>query len=651
MPRRSVRWHVLGGGVLAVGVAAALVHAFSYLTFISDDAYISLRYAKRLLEGQGLTWTDGPRVEGYTNLLWVLAGAGLARLGVDWLYVPLLLGVSGTIVTLVAVAAATWPYRRRGAMPLVSSVGLLAASGPIAVWCVGGLESPGVTAFLAAGLAILTASLSRAIAPNRDLVRDHQSRGRVPVQSFLAAGVCLGMMCLTRADGAVLCAGVFIGALIAARFSRRAWRTAILVMAVPAICVAGQIVFRWTYYGDFVPNSARVKVAFTPERLSSGLAYVLEGAVWLAPLVLLGAAGATLALRRRRSHPTATVLVCTLVVWLAYIAFIGGDIFPARRHWAPAIVCLAMLGAAAIEQLRARRRFLGPAAPAAAIGALILCAAVQQLDFRNRLALDERWEVEGRMVGQMLKTAYAAQQPLLAIDAAGALPFYAELPALDMLGLNDFHIARHKPAEFGRGGAGHDLGDGCYVLERKPDLVVFGLPTGGVDAMWPGGKQMEQMPEFHRDYRLVPFSALAVGRFLTRPPERVDALIWVRVEDSRIGVERSPGRIRIPGYLLARRGGAAAELDSAGRLGARASRDRSGAYERLALPPGAWSLSVESEGAVSAIVRQAGSTLEIAAGPPPLLFVSDAPESRGVDVFISPVKSDSAHVRSVSLER
>jgi len=71
---------------LFIGLLAAtvlIVHARSYPFLTYDDAFISLRYAQRLLDGQGLSWTEGPPVEGYSNLLWVLACALLAALGVD----------------------------------------------------------------------------------------------------------------------------------------------------------------------------------------------------------------------------------------------------------------------------------------------------------------------------------------------------------------------------------------------------------------------------------------------------------------------------------------------------------------------------------------------------------------------------------------
>ena len=40
--------------------------------FITDDAFISFRYARNLLEGHGLVFNVGDRVEGYSNFLWVL---------------------------------------------------------------------------------------------------------------------------------------------------------------------------------------------------------------------------------------------------------------------------------------------------------------------------------------------------------------------------------------------------------------------------------------------------------------------------------------------------------------------------------------------------------------------------------------------------
>lgn len=55
--------------VALAAIAILLARSRHYLPFMADDAFISLRYAERLAAGNGLTWTDGERVEGYTNLL------------------------------------------------------------------------------------------------------------------------------------------------------------------------------------------------------------------------------------------------------------------------------------------------------------------------------------------------------------------------------------------------------------------------------------------------------------------------------------------------------------------------------------------------------------------------------------------------------
>lgn len=44
--------------------ALLVLHAAYYWPFLSDDALISLSYARRWIMGHGLTWTTGERVEG-----------------------------------------------------------------------------------------------------------------------------------------------------------------------------------------------------------------------------------------------------------------------------------------------------------------------------------------------------------------------------------------------------------------------------------------------------------------------------------------------------------------------------------------------------------------------------------------------------------
>src|SRR5262245_15180176 len=75
----------LGLGVrvaLALTLILLLAHAASY-SFLTDDAYISFRYARNLADGHGLVFNPGgERVEGYSNFLWVLILAAFDRAGI-----------------------------------------------------------------------------------------------------------------------------------------------------------------------------------------------------------------------------------------------------------------------------------------------------------------------------------------------------------------------------------------------------------------------------------------------------------------------------------------------------------------------------------------------------------------------------------------
>ncbi len=60
----------------------------------------------------------------------------------------------------------------------------------------------------------------------------------------------------------------------------------------------------------------------------------------------------------------------------------------------------------------------------------------------------------------------------LACGDAGALPYYSGLRTIDILGLNDSHIAHLK-------GSFYDKTDSDYVLSRQPTYLVLlsGTPT------------------------------------------------------------------------------------------------------------------------------------------------------------------------------
>src|SRR5262245_21560964 len=255
--------------LIAAAGALLAAHAARSLPFFADDGFISLRYAQRLLAGQGLTWTDGEAVEGYSNLLWVLGCAALAAAGLDLVVAARLLGGLGSLAALLAVVAAARP---RSAFAAAAGALVLAGSGSIAVWSFGGLEQPLLAALFAWACVLAFPLLEGA------------GRG------WFAPGALLALACLTRPDGVLLVAGAVGGVVLARPRERASLDLGLKLAGLPALALAGQLAFRLAYYGEWWPNTAYVKLAAGAAQWPLGLVYVLEGLAFLLPLVVLVAA-------------------------------------------------------------------------------------------------------------------------------------------------------------------------------------------------------------------------------------------------------------------------------------------------------------------------------------------------------------------------
>ena len=88
------------------------------------------------------------------------------------------------------------------------------------------------------------------------------------------------------------------------------------------------------------------------------------------------------------------------------------------------------------------------------------------------LRLDEQVVESGRQLGDRL--ARLPSSTLLAANTIGALAYRSDLPLVDMLGLTDATVA--KAAGKRLGVPAHESHHGGYVLDRQPDLIVFGVP-------------------------------------------------------------------------------------------------------------------------------------------------------------------------------
>ncbi len=544
-PTKTARWTAVAF------FPAALIAAWQAhwpWPFFSDDAFVSLRYAERLLEGNGLTWTDGERVEGYSNLAWVLACAGLGALGIDLVTAARLLGAVCTAGALWALAAALRPRDGRDAAVAGIAPMLVASSGTVMAWTLGGLEGPMVMAALAFGFAALVRAML-----------DDGDPARWPVATLFRCGLPFALACWTRPDAPLWVA--IVGPLLGLAARRAGLRTALATVvwfAMPsAIAFAAQLAFRLVYYGEWVPNTAYVKAQFDPGSGTQGLEYVAS-ALWTSPgLTWPALAGAAVLLSRSRTHLLGALLAAPVVAWLVYLAVIGGDHFPGRRLLHGALAPMALLAALGCREVCGNRKGLAAAGTllvAALAGVAVYVSRTEDKFVEPRY---ETWEWRGKVVGEALHRAFAHEQPLIAVDSAGVVPFYSRLPALDMLGLCDRTIAKSPFRPWlldikARGvlplPPGHLRGDGEHVMARAPDLILMGTPPGLPLPVFVSALEFENDPRFLAGYRCVLLD-LGEHELVSGSKEPIAAPLWTSLH-GKLGVRRDTDRVEVPAWLF-----------------------------------------------------------------------------------------------------
>jgi hypothetical protein len=551
--------------IIAVGVIVLGFHVLAYFPFYSDDALISMRYAQRLLEGRGLTWTDGQPVEGYSNLLWILCAAFLGLLGMDLVNATRLLGALCGIAVFAALL-----YRRvtggtNSVVPLAAGTAVFAASAPIAVWTLAGLETPLFAALLVWGFILL-------------LEADESPVYRS--SKFVHAGLFFGLLCLTRLDGPLFAAVAAAWIAVAGRRGGRSIRNTVSFLIWPVALFAAQQVFRLSYYGEWLPNVWYVKVSPSIQHLASGFRYVRRGFVSLVPFSALAVLGLILMIVRNNSRRmTAFLLLTGMVAWLAYVSFIGGDIFKGWRHMVPFSALMVIAIVLFFEWLTEAGRLRWKAWLPVAIAAVALFVIGQIRDDSNQYVKRDLWVWNAQVVGRTLHAAFNDVQPVLAICAAGGIPYWSELPCIDMLGLSDHRIARAESPEFGRHWIGHGRADASYVMSRSPDLIHFGTAGGG-EPRTLYKEQMDGIDAFWREYELCNIAGRDPFGFTTR--------IYVHRESTRIGIITTSEKIFVPPYFLS--GGVAVWHEGLARFVVGLLPKQAIRAHRIVIGPGIWEI-------------------------------------------------------------
>ncbi|TGK14380.1 hypothetical protein [Leptospira stimsonii] len=232
------------------------------MRWISDDAFISLRYAKNLADGKGLVFNVGERVEGYTNFLWtlLLTFPHLTKT-IDPVSVTYTLGILSFLGTCIYLLL--WNLKEGTQTSLIPfALTCFVSMHHNRVFATGGLETS-LHGFLL-------------IASSYHLLSPHP---RVTYQGWTIAIVLSALACLNRPDGLLFhgLAGIYMGATFLqdkGASLRKRWyrRKEFLILFFVYFIPALFYIWKLEYYGNLLPNTFYAK--------SGGSVYLEQGFVY-----------------------------------------------------------------------------------------------------------------------------------------------------------------------------------------------------------------------------------------------------------------------------------------------------------------------------------------------------------------------------------
>lgn len=501
------------GGPWGAAVLLFLVHAYRiYGTDVAliDDAFIFFRYAKHWAQGLGLVWNAGePPVEGVSSLLYTALLALGIRLGLDvvvWATV-LNLGLALLVLGLLGRCAA----RRFSPLPSWLPPLLLAAMPAFAFWTGTGMDTLLFT-FL------LTLSVM--------WVLDER---------WVWAGVGFALLSMARLDAVPL----FLFTLLFVAAWQRDGRPLLRMGAGFLPLFLPFFLLRWHYFGWLLPNTYYAKTGGGWLALVEGARYVgaflRQPRFWL--LFLLAFVGGW----RVRSWQVGYVGSVILLLLLRAV-FAGGDWMPHFRLFVPLLPCLALLSALGVSVLFEGGRVPRGLGMGVVSGVLVvvLMGPSWQVLYRTPwrvwrpLRLVEPMHASQYAMGLALR-AHVCPDDTIALIAAGAAAYLNDDHVIiDMLGLNDVHVAHSPPQVYkGRWDSGHVRLDVAYLLQRRPEWIQLDthlFPSPEFHPRdWMPTQRLWQTEAIRRLYEVVP---LRVEVPTDSPRPRVGYIFFLHRRDA-----------------------------------------------------------------------------------------------------------------------
>ncbi|MDZ4723086.1 MAG: tetratricopeptide repeat protein [candidate division Zixibacteria bacterium] len=455
--------------------ALALYIFFSAtLWFIQDDAYITYRYAANFLNGDGLVFNIGERVEGITNFGWAVWLILLGSVKLDYILLSQVCGLlfgAGVIVLTYRIALVV--FEKNGEWFGFVAAMLVGANQSLAYWSPAGLETAAFACFAMLSLYWFL------------------NRNHLLIWSLLLA-------VWLRPEGAVL-TGLFI--LIEAIIERRVPLFSLRCAAAAFVLSLPFVGFKLGYYGSILPNPFFAKTSADIAHFKSGLAYAVT---FFKDYAFFGFGLLTLLFFFKRWTPAIKTLWLFVIFYILYIIAVGGDVLKVHRFFlplfGPAAILVAAVGWFLWGSLKKRRVALVAIAFAVPLVAITIVMPRKTVaDYNNSEKLFTKKQL---FIANEMKTTDKTNFSV-AVSTIGIFG-YALLghEIIDMLGLTDSTIARYseEPMKGMSTSWREQKHNSAYLLGREPTYIVF---STGVKPSAPAERAIMLYRQFTDSYRMI----------------------------------------------------------------------------------------------------------------------------------------------------
>ncbi len=474
---------------LLIAFSFLLIYLCNQVKFIQDDSYISFRFVKNFVEGKGLVFNPGERVEGYTNLLWVLILSIFYTLKFNIESISQYLSMGFGILVLfqtykISSLVDLKADSKKGKNSVTPTnafmfnfipVALIVLTGAFNFWAISGMETCMFMAYVLAGIFYY--------------IKNKNSETPNYLFSFF-----IFLASLTRPEGLYFFGLIVIHKIVLSIKDNKGGFTKdifskknLITYAVYVIPTGLFILWRLSYYGYPFPNTYYAKTAFDSAHLQAGWtyfknffeAYMLYGVVFALPLILL---------RKKENFFEISLMYFISVSYCVYIIFIGGDVLKQFRFFLPILPLIYILFGKFVEEIAYRikgKSASGSLSTGLALGMFVSLLIgifnynsqkdIIKKDVETENGLVEKMKIAGAWFNK--KQTQLGRPLILAATTIGAVSYFSDVVVIDMLGLTDETIA-HKPLEVAEVSAlplnwKERKYNAEYVLSRKPDYIYF----------------------------------------------------------------------------------------------------------------------------------------------------------------------------------